>query len=181
MHKPLLTRGKIYAYNESRLINPLGENKTMAQNFSMTNYRKLQKRAVSLQASTKRARENAGQVVNHVVRTGEVAGTAFGLGVVQGRTGGMAFFGVPLELGLGVGAHAFALLGVGRGAETHLAAVGDGALAAYFGTMGRGVGKTMKGGAVSGSKQAGRGLPPRSQEMQGEALTEEDLAELATY
>jgi hypothetical protein len=54
--------------------------------------------------------------------------------------------GVPVELLIGVAAHGFAFMGVGRGMESHAKAIGDASLGMYFATLGRGVGKQLKSG-----------------------------------
>lgn len=148
-----------------------------------TSIKKAQQQIQSLRMGTRRARQKAGEVTEKLVRTAEIGGTSFGFGFLNGRQGGVELFGVPIELAVGIGANLFAMMGVGRGMETHLASVGDGALAAYFHTLGRGVGKaalTPKT-AVSG-QNAGRGLGARSQEMQGEGgmgMNSADLEYLA--
>lgn len=87
-------------------------------------------------------REQAQETTERVVATVETAGAAFAMGVLQGKTGGVHLFGVPVELGLGLGLNAFALLGGAGKASSHLNHVGNGCLAAYATTLGRGVGVT---------------------------------------
>ncbi len=89
-------------------------------------------------------REQAQETTERLVTTAETAGAAFAMGVVQGKTGGVEVFGVPLELGLGLGLNAFALLGGAGKASHHLNNVGNGCLSAYATTLGRGVGATWK-------------------------------------
>lgn len=89
-------------------------------------------------------REQAEQTTERLVQTAEVSGAAFAMGVLQGKTGGVSVFGVPLELGLGLGLNAFALLGGAGKHSNHLNNVANGCLAAYAATLGRGVGATWK-------------------------------------
>lgn len=89
-------------------------------------------------------RERAEETTERIVATAEVGGAAFGMGVIQGKTGGVEVFGVPLELGLGLGLNAFALFGGAGKHSNHLHNVGNGCLAAYATTLGRGVGATWK-------------------------------------
>lgn len=96
-------------------------------------------------------KEQAEQTTERLLATAEVTGAAFGMGVIQGKTGGVELFGVPLELGLGLGLTAFGLLGGAGKHSGHLANVGSGCLAAYATTLGRGVGKTWA--SKSGSAQ----------------------------
>lgn len=122
-------------------------------------------------------REKAEQTTERLIGTAETAGAAFAAGVIQGKTGGVEVFGVPLELGLGIGLNAFAFLGgAGRHSE-HLHNVGNGFLAAYATTMGRGVGATWghksalgagSSGALPGGTRAS-GLSPAEMEMAAHA------------
>lgn len=101
-------------------------------------------------------RERAEQTTERLIGTAETAGAAFAAGVIQGKTGGVELFGVPLELGLGLGLNAFAFLGGAGKHSDHLHNVGNGFLAAYATTMGRGVGATWgKGKGALGAGSAG--------------------------
>jgi hypothetical protein len=142
----------------------------------------LRSKMARLHGATSKMRAKAGETMETMVRSGEIAATSFALGVVHTRFADAGnrppmVFGVPVELLGGVAAHAFALMGVGRGMESHMRAVGDGALAVYFSTVGRGVGKQMKSGAplLEGFKSsnliAGSGAP----------LTAEDYAKIAEF
>lgn len=99
-------------------------------------------------------REQAEATTERLVTTAETAGAAFAMGVLQGKTGGVQLFGVPLELGLGLGLNAFALLGGAGKHSVHLNNVGNGCLAAYATTLGRGVGATWKDKSLGGSAPA---------------------------
>lgn len=100
-------------------------------------------------------REKAEQTTERLIGTAETAGAAFAAGVIQGKTGGVELFGVPLELGLGLGLNAFAFLGGAGRHSDHLHNVGNGFLAAYACTMGRGVGATWGKGKSLGAGSTG--------------------------
>lgn len=124
-----------------------------------------------LQERVKNAREKADEVVGVVIRTAEIGITAFGLSVIQGKTGGIEIVGVPLDLGIGVAAHVAAFMGFGGRFSQHLHNFGDGALANYLGTMGFKVGAAWKAkslGAPSGTRgRLGDGA-------RGQSLTDEE-------
>ena len=145
--------------------------------------------------ATARAREKAGEMTESVLSIAETAGTAFAVGYFAGGIDktqdeinkaagkGSAFelFGVPYPLLLGIGAHAFALMGVGRGMESHLKNVGTGALSAHLFTIGYnmkvkypGEGKTAVNKIIAGDVDM---LGAASRE--GAGVTEQDLAALA--
>lgn len=96
--------------------------------------------AERLKTRAKNALEKADSVVERVVRTVEVGASAFGFGVVQGKYGGVEVVGIPLELAAGAGLHLLAFAGIGGHMSDHLHHFGDGALACYAATTGRGVG-----------------------------------------
>lgn len=107
-------------------------------------------------------REKAEATTERLVAAAEVTGAAFAMGVLQGRTydpvkkEAASIFGVPAELGLGIGLTGFALLGGAGKHSSHLANIGTGCLAAYTSTLGRGVGATWK------AKEAQHALPTSS-------------------
>lgn len=94
-------------------------------------------------------KERAEETTERLVQTAETAGAAFAVGVLQGKTGGVDLFGVPIELGLGLGLNAFALLGGAGKASSHLNNIGNGCLAAYATTLGRGVGVSWQNKATT--------------------------------
>lgn len=94
-----------------------------------------------------RLRDKADAAVREIVSTVEMSTAAFGMGVVDGRWGGVEVLGVPLSLGSAGVAHLVAFLGV---APEHLRAFGNGFLANYLTTLGNGVGAKM---AVEAQKQ----------------------------
>lgn len=103
--------------------------------------KKLQDRLATAQRRTASVRKQAGAFVESAVRTAEICGVAFALGYFQGKKGGWEIMGVPMELALGLVSHAAALAGIGMGAAEHVRAIGDGSLAAYMTTYGRGMGR----------------------------------------
>lgn len=132
-----------------------------------------------LQAATKRAREKSAEVMENVIVAGETVGSAFLFGMWEGRVDNPKHFelgGVPVPLLVGIGAHAFAMMGVGRGMEDHFRAVGNGALASHLNGIGRRV------GAESKIKKSPVVTPIKGElnsARQGVGITEADLANLA--
>ena len=151
---------------------------------------------LKLQASTKRAREKAGEVMETAIETGETVGTAFAFGLWAGKVNDDKHFelaGIPIPLLVGLGAHGAALLGVGRGMESHFRSVGNGALSAHLFGIGHRMGDEwrIKSGGASAipptalpgtlpGAQAAHGLAGASlPHMQGAGVTEADLARMA--
>lgn len=119
------------------------------------------KRAIATAQSAhnrlKHLREKGEAVTESVVRTLEVSGSAFALGMVQGA-GILAngeIFKVPLELAAGLGFHALRLLGLGGKHGEHLSNFGDGGLASYAHILGRGVGAQHWGKARTSGEMSG--------------------------
>jgi hypothetical protein len=82
-----------------------------------------------------KVREKTEQAIGYGLEVAEVSGTAFAMGYANGRWGGdkgeVTMFGIPLDLGLGIGMTGVALLGgFGRYAE-HGVNVGAGAIGSY--------------------------------------------------
>jgi hypothetical protein len=132
------------------------------------------------QSATKRAREKAGEMTETAIGVVTTAGTAFGFGYLEGRVTDKKQFelvpGLPLPLAVGAAAHVFALLGVGRGMETHLKNIGNGALAAHLNGLGRQVGAKAK--ATAGVSGQGPGVLPEGM-PRGAGVSMADLAALA--
>lgn len=101
-------------------------------------------KALRAQNRMKNITAKADKTVAIVVHTAEVSSAAFVAGVVQGRTGGVEVLGVPMDLGLAAGLHVLGFAGVGGKMSGHLHGFGDGFLAAFLATTGRGVGQAMK-------------------------------------
>lgn len=142
-----------------------------------------QKKIVSLQQSTRKAREKAGEVLENTLTAAETVGTAFAFGVWEGRVDKPEDFeimGIPMPLFAGVGLQALALFGVGRGMEGHMRALGNGALSAHMNGIGRRMGSEMKArGGISGT--APRGSIPSNTATKverGTGITQSDLEAL---
>lgn len=110
----------------------------------------------SKDSTIKRVREEAEKAVLQVVRTVEIAGTGFGLGVINGRYGSPSLLGVPVDLLVGIGAHAVAFFDI---APDHMHAVGDGGLAAYATALGTGVGNKMLAESQKAAAAAAAQIP----------------------
>lgn len=97
-----------------------------------------------LESRLERLKSKGEEVATSLVRTAEVSGAAFAVGLINGRYGGFEVLGLPIDLAAGVTLNVLAHSKVG-GAKSapHLHALGDGALAVYFATLGRGVGVQM--------------------------------------
>lgn len=124
-----------------------------------------------------RVKEKGEAVVEKVTRTMVTTGTAFGMGVVQGRTGGVELLGIPLDLALGVGAHVGGFMRVAGRRSDMLHNIGDGAMAAYAVAVGRGVGDSWKktGKFLGGAKSSGELPEAGSASMTDEALADSVL------
>lgn len=96
-----------------------------------------------MQARVKSVQTKAEEMTGHVVQSAEVSGAAFALGLIGGKYGTVEVLGVPLELAVGVGLNLAAHAKVAGNSSEHLHNFGDGALAVYFATLGRGVGRQM--------------------------------------
>ncbi len=96
-------------------------------------------------------------VVGELVCAAEVSASAFAFGAIQGRYGAVEVLGVPADLGAAVLLHLAGFVGVAGKASEHLHAFGDGALASFFFTMGRGTGVNWKSKALGGGKTEVKG------------------------
>lgn len=128
-------------------------------------------------ASTRRAREKAGEMMETVLHAGESAASAFAFGVLEGNGGPAEIMGIPTPLAAAAALHGLAAFGVGRGMESHFKALGTGALAAYAFSKGQYVGSKHKStGQWSIRGEDGPSLPPR---RQGAGITPSDVAAFA--
>lgn len=136
--------------------------------------------ARQMQGRMERVSKKAETAIESGVRAVVVGGTAFGLGVVAGRYGGVKVVGVPLELGVAVLSHLAGFSGIGGQNARHLHAVGDGALASYLTTTGRGVGIKMAAKS-EGSKAVADRIAGElnSADLGAARLSDEELAKLA--
>jgi hypothetical protein len=114
----------------------------MALQLSKSDMKHAGKRLQSLQHRIQSIKKKAEATTEKLLRTAETSGAAFAAGVIQGRTGGIEVVGVPLELALGASLNVLGYFGGAGKHSDHLNNVGDGFLAAYATTLGRGVGET---------------------------------------
>ncbi len=122
----------------------------MALKLSQADLKRAAARAQSLQTRMQGIRRRTERITERAVHSTEIAAAAFAAGVIQGKTGGIEIVGVPLELGLGLALNLGGYLGLaGPKMSEHLHGFGDGFLAAYLTTLGRGVGVKMAGGAAA--------------------------------
>lgn len=109
-----------------------------------------QERLNQLQNRIAKFKDHAAKTTEKVVRTVEVGTAALGIGMMQGRMGSVEVMGVPAELGIGIALNLAGYFGVAGKHSDHLCNFGDGALAAYLVTVGKGVGTAMKARNVLG-------------------------------
>lgn len=123
-----------------------------------------------------RMKESVEETVESVIRTVEVTGTSLGFGIARGYTGGIEVVNAPVELIAGGGLHLLQLLGGAGKVRSHVAAVGDGALASWGNTLGVGIGARLKAKSAAGAgAQMGAGghagslpMPPAHGGITGE-------------
>lgn len=134
-------------------------------------------KALRLRARMQANRAAASRTIETVVHTTEVSSAAFVAGVAQGKWGGIELLGVPLDLGLAVALHVAAFAGLGGKLSPHLHGFGDGFLAAFLTTTGRGVGQAWA--AKKGDAESSGALPGQSRG--GSFLTDDDrrMAQMA--
>ena len=135
-------------------------------------------KAVRAQKRLQSASKKADVAIETIVHTAEVGSAAFVAGVVQGRTGGVEILGVPMDLGAAAALHVLAFAGVGGKMSGHLHSFGDGFLAAFLATTGRGVGQAWAAKEVKPPAEAkGELMGHHAAELPagpGVMLTEED-------
>ena len=129
-------------------------------NLSLEQVKKFGTEIQALKSKHEKAIQKADDVVEQGIEATLVSATAFGLGIWQTRAEHQKLLGVPVDLAVGLAAHAAGFMGVGGKAAPHLHSVGNGALAAHFHTVGRGVGKDLRAKA---------GLPPVAMGGEGPA------------
>jgi hypothetical protein len=143
----------------------------MALQISKRQLADAQSRYESLKARLSNVRKEAEKATEKFVGTLEVTGAAFTMGMIQGRTGGIEIIGMPLELIAGGLLNVGSYLGVAGKHSDHLGNLGDGCLAAYAVTVGKGVGETWKERAenpqieASGTRRIARGSSLSPAEM----------------
>ena len=145
---------------------------------------RLKDQAEKLKKRASGAIERSHEVIETLTRSAVLGSSAFAFGMIQGKVpGGVEVVGVPLDLGIGLGGHLAAMMGVGGNLSGQLHNIADGALAAYLTAMGRGVGlRWQKTGSLSSAlptKTAADKLPAASDTAQGDMLSQKELNELA--
>lgn len=101
----------------------------------------MEAKAKNAKAQIQRVKAQAEDTVMAVVGGVETFGTAFSMGVINGRWGNPEVLGIPVDLGSGLALHAVGFL-VDEGGD-HLHNLGNGALCSYFSALGVGVGRKM--------------------------------------
>lgn len=168
------------------------EEMKMAMQISRAQVEKLKNRYQSMQSRMRNLREKADEAVGSLVQTVEIGSIAFGMGLVNGRfrdpqgNPGIEFLGIPLDLGLALGAHGFAYIAGGQYRE-HMHNLGDGLLAAYLTSLGMGVGTKMwekaenrlAPGSAPSALPSGAASQGFARTVGAEPLTDAELAVLA--
>lgn len=147
----------------------------MTTSISKAHVGRLAQRAEGLHKRLQRFKAQGEKSMEKVVRTVEIGTAALGFGMVQGRYGSMEIVGVPVELAAGVTLNLLGHFGLAGKHSDHLNNFGDGALAAYLTTVGKGVGTAMK------LKSLGGGAPAAPGQIQAPAKGSSELtpAEIA--
>lgn len=109
-------------------------------NMTLRQLEDLAKQAKSNKDKVKKYKEEAQKAVNGILNVVEVNGTAFGMGVINGRFQNPQLLGVPVDLGAGVAMQIMSLFDL---APEHLRAVGNGLTSTYFSALGTGIGAKM--------------------------------------
>jgi hypothetical protein len=133
----------------------------------------------SLKKRIEGIKQHTEKTVEKVIRTAEVGGTAFAIGVLNGKTGGVEIMGVPLELGAGIALNVLSYMGAAGKMSDHVGNVGDGALAS-FATM-EGVKIGLQWAQKSGGQGAlsGGSAPALPAPAAGIGLTAAEVAQAA--
>lgn len=147
-------------------------------NLSVRDMKKAATRYEQLKGKIAGIRKKAEHVTEKFVRTVEVSGASFAMGVANGRTNdpeGVNIAGVPIDLGAGISLQVLGYLGAAGKHSDHLNNLGDGCLAHYAAVLGRGVGVTWKEKALTGGA---RGALPATKSS-GMQLSPDELQEAA--
>lgn len=112
-------------------------------------------RLQTMQNRIAKFKDHAAKTTEKVVRSVEVGSAALVVGVLQGRAGSVEIMGVPAELAAGLALNLAGYFGVAGKHSDHLNNFGDGALAAYLVTVGKGVGTAWKAKGSLGGGSAG--------------------------
>lgn len=145
-------------------------------NLSVRDMKKAATRYEQLKGKIAGIKKKAEHVTEKFVRTVEVSGAAFAMGVANGRSNdpeGVNVAGVPVDLGAGISLQVLGYLGAAGKHSDHLNNLGDGCLAHYAAVLGRGVGVTWKEKALTGGAPKTLGT-----KASGAMLTPEELMQV---
>jgi len=145
----------------------------IARNVSQSELKRGYERLQGLRARLEKVKEHAAKTTEKVVRTVEVGASALGFGMVQGRLGSVEVMGVPVDLGAGVALNLLGYFGAAGKYSDHLNNFGDGALASYLNTVGKGIGAAM---AVKAGKLPAGGAGQINAPAKGVSLSPEEIA-----
>lgn len=143
----------------------------MAIQVSKASLVKAQGRIEALHNKVKNIRKEGEHIVEKVLRTGETAGMAFGLGALNGYHGPITVMKMPLELLLAGCLELGGYLGLAGKHSDHLNNLGDGALSAYAVVKGVQIGAELK------AKHSGASAPSQISSSKGSAMSAEDIRE----
>jgi hypothetical protein len=117
----------------------------MALSFGQADIVKFKHAADRVSAKARAYMARTDQAIEAFATTSEVSATAFLFGLAQGKWGGVAFFGIPVDLLAGAALHIVAFATEGKlSKSSHLHNIGDGALSSFFGGLGRQVGRQLQ-------------------------------------
>ncbi len=158
----------------------------MALSFSQGDIIRFKHHADRMTARARAVMERTDEAVASFITTSEVSASSFLFGLAQGKYGGIALFGVPIDLLTGLALHVAAFAAGGKYKNLHhLHAFADGALASFFGGLGRQVGRQIQTPAdVARIQQSGKGasLPNGAWTVGGvtggASLADEELARM---
>lgn len=128
---------------------------------SQAKFDELRSRMESMRKSAMNARARVAQEAETFTRSAATMGSAFALGVVNGRFDSPEILGVPVDLGVAVAGHMLAFSGSAGSQKELVHAVADGAGAAFLTLWGVGAGQSMRGSRAAGA------LPYRRQRGSG--------------
>lgn len=155
----------------------------MALAFGIPDIMRFRRKAIVATKDASKVKQKISETLGTVITTTEVSATAFAFGLIQGKYGGVALAGVPIDAITGLGLHLFAFTPWAGKLAPHVHALGDGALASFVATVGRQVGRGMQspadrariaaaGGGLLASGAATMGLSG------GASLADEELARM---
>lgn len=152
-----------------------------AHSLNKNDIKTLQGRAASISKRIEKVKAHTEKITEKIVRTAEVAGTAFAVGIMYGKTydeatqrTGIEVMGVPLELGGGLALNVLGYMGAAGKMSDHLGNIGDGMLAAFAVKEGTGIGDDWRKKSLAAG--GGSGTPATAK---GSSLTPEEVAHAA--